>query len=86
VIVWLWDAPGPARTTRGVTGSQTRARQAAEALITGGQAHGAVLEQAVLGLVQRAKAVISRQTEVDRDMTATTGSRPPVNSCAPVSP
>jgi hypothetical protein len=50
VIVWLWDAPGPARTTRGVTGSQTRARQAAEALITGGQAHGAVLEQAVLGL------------------------------------
>jgi hypothetical protein len=35
VIVWLWDAPGPARTTRGVTGSQTRARQAAEALITG---------------------------------------------------
>jgi hypothetical protein len=39
VIVWLWDAPGPARTTRGVTGSQTRARQAAEALITGGQAH-----------------------------------------------
>jgi hypothetical protein len=33
-----------------VTGSQTRARQAAEALITGGQAHGAVLEQAVLGL------------------------------------
>jgi hypothetical protein len=50
MIVWLWDAPGPARTARGVNGSEARARQAAEALLTGGQATGAVLEQAVLGL------------------------------------
>lgn len=50
VIVWLWDAPGPGRTARGVTGSQTRARQAAEAILTAGQATTAALEQAVLGL------------------------------------
>lgn len=50
MIVWLWDAPGPARTARGVTGSEARARQAAEDLLFGGQATDAVLEEAVLGL------------------------------------
>jgi hypothetical protein len=50
MIVWLWDAPGPACTTRGVTGSEARARQAAEALLTGGQATSVVLESAELGI------------------------------------
>jgi hypothetical protein len=50
VIVWLWDVPGPARTACGVTGSQTRARQAAEAILIAGQGTTAALEQAVLGL------------------------------------
>jgi hypothetical protein len=50
VIVWLWDAPGPARTARGVTDSEARVRQAAEDLLFSGQATGAIVEEAVLGL------------------------------------
>lgn len=50
VIVWLWDAPGPARAAHGVTGSQERARQTAETLLAAGQATAAVIEEAVLGL------------------------------------
>jgi hypothetical protein len=50
VIVYLWDACGPARTARGVTDSEVHARQAAEGLLIGGQATDAVLEKAFLGL------------------------------------
>ena len=50
MIVYLWDAPGPARTARGVTSSEARARQAAETFLTGGQAAGAVVEKAILCL------------------------------------
>lgn len=37
MIVWLWDAG----SGRGVTDDQTRARQAAEALLRGGRADAA---------------------------------------------
>jgi len=50
VIVYLWDAPGPARTARGVTSTEARARQACETILIGGQATDAVVEKAVLGL------------------------------------
>jgi hypothetical protein len=47
VIVWLWDALGPARTTRGVSGDHATALQAAEACLLTGEAHAARVEQAV---------------------------------------
>ena len=50
VILYLWDAPGPARTARGVTSSEARARQAAETFLTGGQATDAIVEKAILCL------------------------------------
>jgi hypothetical protein len=50
MILYLWDAPGPACTARGVTSSEERARQAAEALLIGGLAVDAVVEKAVLRL------------------------------------
>ena len=50
MIVYLWDAPGPARTARGVTSSEARARQASENFLIGGQATDAVVERAILGL------------------------------------
>ena len=50
MIVYLWDAPGPARTARGVTSSEARARLAAETCLIGGQATDAVVEKAILGL------------------------------------
>jgi hypothetical protein len=50
VIVWLWDASGPARTACGVTDSEARARQAAETLLAAGQADAARIERAALGL------------------------------------
>lgn len=46
MIVWLWDADGPARTTRGVTGDEAAARRAAAACLRGGQAHSAAVEMA----------------------------------------
>ena len=52
MIVWLWDARGPARCGLGVSGDQSSARQAAEACLISGQASGARVEQAqaVLGI------------------------------------
>lgn len=52
MIVWLWDADGPARTARGVTGDEAAARHAAEACLRNGQARSAAVEQAhaVLGM------------------------------------
>ena len=50
MILYLWDAPSPARTARGVTSSEARARQAAETCLIGGQATDAVVEKAILGV------------------------------------
>jgi hypothetical protein len=47
VIVYLWDAPGPARTMRGISGDETAARQAAETCLLTGQADAARVEAAV---------------------------------------
>jgi hypothetical protein len=51
VIVWLWDADGPARAARGITDDVGAARHAAEACLRSGQARCAAVEQAraVLG-------------------------------------
>jgi hypothetical protein len=50
VTVWLWDAPGPASSARGVCGGEAGARRAAAARLRGGQASAAVVEQAVIVL------------------------------------
>jgi hypothetical protein len=52
VIVWLWDAPGLARTARGVTDDEATARRAAETCLRSGQARSAAVEKAhaVLGV------------------------------------
>jgi len=52
VIVWLWDAAGPARTARGVTDDEATARRAAERCLRSGQARSAAVEKAhaVLGV------------------------------------
>jgi len=50
VTVWLWDAPGPRSSARGVCGKETSARRAAAARLRAGQASGAVVEQAVIVL------------------------------------
>jgi hypothetical protein len=47
MIVYLWDAPGPARTARGISGDETAARQAAEACLLAGHARTARVEAAV---------------------------------------
>jgi len=53
VIVWLWDAAGPARSGRGITDDDGRARQAAEACIRSGHATAAQVERAVTVLEVR---------------------------------
>lgn len=52
MIVWLWDASGSARVTRGVTDDETTARHAAETCLRSGQARSAAVEKAhaVLGV------------------------------------
>jgi hypothetical protein len=50
VIVWLWDATGPIRSSRGITDDEARARQAAEAWIQGGHANTARVEKALAAL------------------------------------
>ena len=50
MILWLWDADGPARTGRGVTNDETRAIKAAEACMRNGQARIAKVEAALLVL------------------------------------
>jgi hypothetical protein len=48
VIVWLWDAPGPARCACGVTIDYARAREAAGACLTAGLATTALVQAAEL--------------------------------------
>jgi hypothetical protein len=50
VIVWLWDANGPARTARGVTDDEARARAGAEAFVRSGHANVARVERALARL------------------------------------
>lgn len=47
VFVWLWDADGPLRTGRGVSGDEKGARRAAAAFLAAGHAKAARIEQAV---------------------------------------
>jgi hypothetical protein len=53
MIVWLWDASGPARRGRGVTDDEGRARHAAVALLRTGEATTARVEQALTALDAR---------------------------------
>jgi hypothetical protein len=46
VIVYLWDADGPASNALGVTDDESRAREAAEAFIHSGRATAARVEMA----------------------------------------
>ena len=48
MTVWLWDAPGPTSSARGVCGKEARARRAAAARLRGGQASAAVVEEAMV--------------------------------------
>jgi len=50
MIVWLWDARGPARSGLGVTDNDARARQAAEAWMRRGHASAARVEKALARL------------------------------------
>ncbi len=52
MIVWLWDADGPARSGRGITSDQARALERAETLLRSGHATVAKVEsaQADLGI------------------------------------
>jgi hypothetical protein len=48
MMVWLWDASGPARSGRGITDDQTRALAVAEAYLRSGNANVARVEAARL--------------------------------------
>ena len=48
MIVWIWDASGPAADACGVAGTAEAARQAAGALMTSGRASAARVEQAAI--------------------------------------
>jgi hypothetical protein len=50
MIVWIWDASGPAADACGVTGTSEAARRAAGSLMTSGQAEAARVEQAAIVL------------------------------------
>ena len=48
MIVWIWDASGPAASACGVAGTAEAARSAAGALVSSGRAVAARVEQAAL--------------------------------------
>jgi hypothetical protein len=50
MIVWIWDASGPAASACGVAGTAEAARSAAGALVTSGRAVAARVEQAAIVL------------------------------------
>ena len=50
MIVWLWDAYGPARTGRGITDDQARAIEIADQCLHSGQADVVKVEGARLAL------------------------------------
>jgi hypothetical protein len=48
MIVWIWDASGPAADVCGVTGTAEAARRAAGSLLSSGRADAARVEQAAI--------------------------------------
>jgi hypothetical protein len=48
VSLWLWDAPGPGRSARGVSTDQTGAQRAARDCLASGQAVTALVQEAEL--------------------------------------
>ena len=46
--LWLWDAPGPGRSARGVSTDQTGAQQAVRDCLASGQAVTALVQEAEL--------------------------------------
>jgi hypothetical protein len=48
MIVWIWDANGPAVDACGVTGTAEAARRAAGSLLASGRADAARVEQATM--------------------------------------
>jgi hypothetical protein len=48
MIVWIWDASGPAASACGVAGTAEAARNAADSLLESGRAEAASVEQAAL--------------------------------------
>jgi hypothetical protein len=50
MIVWIWDASGPAASACGVAGTAEAARSAAGSLVTSGRADAARVEQAAVVL------------------------------------
>jgi hypothetical protein len=48
MIVWIWDASGPAASACGVAGTADAARHAAGSLLTSGRADAARVQQAAL--------------------------------------
>ncbi|HET6190175.1 MAG TPA: hypothetical protein VFE59_24645 [Trebonia sp.] len=48
MIVWIWDASGPAADACGVAGTAEAARRAAGSLLASGQAEAARVEQAAI--------------------------------------
>jgi hypothetical protein len=48
MIVWIWDASGPAADACGVAGTAEAARRAAGSLLTSGRARAAHVEQATI--------------------------------------
>jgi hypothetical protein len=48
MIVWIWDATGPAADACGVAGTAEAARRAAGSLLASGQADAARVERAAL--------------------------------------
>lgn len=48
MIVWIWDASGPAAGACGVAGTAEAARRAAGSVVASGQAEAARVEQAAI--------------------------------------
>jgi hypothetical protein len=48
MIVWIWDASGPAASACGVAGTAEAAQEAAGSLVADGRAEAARVEQAAL--------------------------------------
>jgi hypothetical protein len=62
VILWLWDAPGPRHTVRGVSDDEAAARQAAEACMLEVRARAARVEQAQVVLEATTLECVYRRT------------------------
>ena len=61
--LWLWDAPGPGRSARGVSTDQTGAQRAARDCLASGQAVTALVQEAEL--VTGSSALTPRYQRID---------------------